>query len=108
MDCNIIILICQIKIKIIDIWKKSLFANCTNMALFIGHSQEEYLSDYLDKAYLSVFSYPGYGTLNCLREDNLFDVAPFFSVSKFFYSFLYILYCPQYVTNTYSVRGFPS
>ena len=56
-------------------------ANCTKMALVIGHSQVKYLSDYLDKANFSVFSYPGYGTLNFLREDDLFDVAPFFSVS---------------------------
>lgn len=52
------------------------------MALVIGHSQVKYLCDKLSKHDFCVFSFPGYKTAQFLKEDVLFDVIPYFSVSK--------------------------
>lgn len=50
------------------------------MAFIVGHSQTKYLSDYLNSAEYTVFSYPGYKTLDFMGEDIVFEVASFFSV----------------------------
>ena len=49
------------------------------MALVIGHNRINYLWDSL-KEY-TVFSFPEYKTLDSLKEEEIYQVAPFFSVS---------------------------
>ena len=60
------------------------------MALVVGHSQTKYLSDYLCKGSYTVFSYSGYKTLQFMYERDVFEVAPFFSVSTVHSTYIYI------------------
>jgi hypothetical protein len=60
------------------------------MPLVVGHSQTKYLSDYLCKGSYTVFSYSGYKTLQFMYERDVFEVAPFFSVSTVHSTYIYI------------------
>ena len=67
------------------------------MALVIGHSQTKWLHSYIDVSRFEVFSWPGYRVNQFQKQDVIFEVAPFFSVSCLF-SYTYTTELPLYVS----------
>ena len=63
------------------------------MPLVIGHSQAKYLSEYLRPDEFSVFSYPGYRVCDFLDTEDIFEVAPYFSVSDILWFWKMKLLC---------------